>query len=1370
MADEKLQYSFTGDTSSLRAATEQAISSLNKYEGAIKKLATSDGLEVGKTAFKGFETTLNGVIKQVNSLSSYMDKIAGSNQNAFTPNAGAINSAYKSITDSLTFLQSSSKVTSEDLKIVTSVLNDAKSVLDPVATKAMALGTNFASAAQMSEQATNQISTATENTAQKTTTSVKTIGQQWDDYANRTLKSAELSAQVFNNAGQFTGFKTGVDNVVTKVVLMKSRLTESMNQMIARIKSMSKPFDPLVAKIQSFKTNAQTAGKGVAQVFTVVASAFRRTSTDADKADESQKKLGKDSEQTAEKVKKGSDSAKKASSSFNSFGSTVSKVAQKISQGVSGITKTLGSIKGSIGSVTNAFFALAGVDLGSSLSNAAKGAIDFVENFNLFEVAMGDSIEMGKEFVSQMQEVYGMDPSNLYRYAGNFYQLTDAIGMCEEASATVSLSLTKAANDLSSLFNTDIETVVSDLSSGMQGMARTVRKYGMDIRATTIQQTAYKYGLEGNVEEMSEANRQALRYITMLEQAQNAVNQTTKSVDGSTETMGDFARNIETPANQLRIFKEQMSQLGRAIGTFIVAPLQKVLPYINGFVMALRTAITALSSLLGVSVKSGSSLNSAGDAVKGIGNEASKAAKKMKQLTAPFDELNVLSEESSDSAGGYSADSMLDPKLEEALSNMSLSLDNVKMKANEVRDSLLNAFGFKINADGEVEWSKDLFKESLLEMFPTWSSTINEAFNAWDAGGFGQLAGVIISGALGKFADYISWENIGKKVTGVISIIQAFLNAAVTTLSGQDIGGAIGETLNSAIQVGLTFVTGFDWNSLGTLIGSTINNIFTSIDWAGAGQWFAAIPNALIQTLAGLTSTIDWATVATSLATAITSMFESLDYNSFVQTAINLLTGALTLLSTLIPAIIEAGASLLSGLAQGFTDNFPTFVEQLPGLIQTFIDGITTSLPKFIDAALQLITALATGLIEALPTLIASVPVIIQGLIDVLLDAIPSIMDAGVQLITTLFDNIDDILLPLINAIGNIVGQLIGAILALIPDIIRCGVDLLVSLVGALPEIITTLVRAVPELITGLITGILAHLPEILEAGVKLIAGLVGDIPGIIFELVKAIPDIVKGIIKSLINCKDQFVDCGKDLIKGLSKGFDDTKNWLKDKVTGFINGVVTWFKDLFGIHSPSTITADMGMNLIKGLWNGINDTAKWLKDKISGFVGGVVDNIKDFFGIHSPSKETYWMGEMLTEGLGNAIEDTAKVVLKATDAMCDDISASLGSISSDVEAAQKSLGSMNTKVITNVGTALTPISGPTGSIISSTTSGDSLKQFHDTNNTQQSDTSSGATDTENTPMEVRVFIGDKEYDAYTYKASERGKKIVGKQPIKIGG
>ena len=33
-------------------------------------------------------------------------------------------------------------------------------------------------------------------------------------------------------------------------------------------------------------------------------------------------------------------------------------------------------------------------------------------------------------------------------------------------------------------------------------------------------------------------------------------------------------------------------------------------------------------------------------------------------------------------------------------------------------------------------------------------------------------------------------------------------------------------------------------------------------------------------------------------------------------------------------------------------------------------------------------------------------------------------------------------------------------------------------------------------------------------------------------------------------------------------------------------------------------------------------------------------------------------------------------------------------------------------------------------------------------------------------PVEVRVYIGGREYDAFTYKAAKRGEKIVGAQPI----
>ena len=618
MADEKekVVYEFQGDSSSLKAATKDALSMLGQYENTIRNLAKSGNFEVGKTAFNGFQRTVNGIIKQVNTLSNFMGKASQENKDALTPNTPAVTSAYKNIADALNYLQQSTKVTTDDIKLVNMVLQESKAALDPVAAKAQALGTSFASVAQVSEQSMTKVNSSVQGAEQKTSSSVTSIGQQWDNYINRMSKSAEMSAQVFAQAGKFDGFVSGIEGAGAQMILLRSRIDASVNGMMARIRSLSAPFDPIIAKLQAFKDRATASCNNTTRAFTTVMAAFRRTSDGTEGASAAQSRFGKVLDDNSERVRKYRKELEGISKEYKDVEKASKSANEGMSAGATFARNAFSAVTSAVKGVVDSLFALAGVEVGNLLADGTKKAIDYVENLNLFEVAMGSSIDKGKEFVDQMQEVYGMDPSNIYRYAGNFYQLTDAIGMCDEASATIALSMTKAANDLSSLFNKDIETVVNDLSSGMMGMSRSVKKYGMDIRATTLQQTAYKYGLTENVEEMTEANRQALRYITMLEQAQNAVKQTVTDTDGATKSVGDFARTIEEPANQLKIFKEQMSQLGRAVGNFIVAPLKKALPYINGFVMALRVMVDALATIMGVTSK-------VGESVDGVGEDAS---------------------------------------------------------------------------------------------------------------------------------------------------------------------------------------------------------------------------------------------------------------------------------------------------------------------------------------------------------------------------------------------------------------------------------------------------------------------------------------------------------------------------------------------------------------------------------------------------------------------------------------------------------------------------------------------------------------------------------------------------------------------------
>ena len=226
MADEKekVVYEFQGDSSSLKAATKDALSMLGQYENTIRNLAKSGNFEVGKTAFNGFQRTVNGIIKQVNTLSNFMGKASQENKDALTPNTPAVTSAYKNIADALNYLQQSTKVTTDDIKLVNMVLQESKAALDPVAAKAQALGTSFASVAQVSEQSMTKVNSSVQGAEQKTSSSVTSIGQQWDNYINRMSKSAEMSAQVFAQAGKFDGFVSGIEGAGAQMILLRSLL------------------------------------------------------------------------------------------------------------------------------------------------------------------------------------------------------------------------------------------------------------------------------------------------------------------------------------------------------------------------------------------------------------------------------------------------------------------------------------------------------------------------------------------------------------------------------------------------------------------------------------------------------------------------------------------------------------------------------------------------------------------------------------------------------------------------------------------------------------------------------------------------------------------------------------------------------------------------------------------------------------------------------------------------------------------------------------------------------------------------------------------------------------------------------------------
>ena len=71
-------------------------------------------------------------------------------------------------------------------------------------------------------------------------------------------------------------------------------------------------------------------------------------------------------------------------------------------------------------------------------------------------------------------------------------------------------------------------------------------------------------------------------------------------------------------------------------------------------------------------------------------------------------------------------------------------------------------------------------------------------------------------------------------------------------------------------------------------------------------------------------------------------------------------------------------------------------------------------------------------------------------------------------------------------------------------------------------------------------------------------------------------------------------IQCGEGLKQGFLTFISGIGEWIQTNVT---DPILNWFRELFGIHSPSTVFAEMGMNLILGLVQGLTENLYLITD-----------------------------------------------------------------------------------------------------------------------------------------------------------------------------
>lgn len=338
----------------------------------------------------------------------------------------------------------------------------------------------------------------------------------------------------------------------------------------------------------------------------------------------------------------------RVSSGFSAFPIRIQKIIQSntgLAASNNKAAKSFGVLGTGISSAQAKFgvYLIALRQIASVMSNWVKESNDYVENLNLFTVAMGDYAKEAKAYAEEVHAAVGIDPSEWIRNQGVFKQITGGFGVMEEKANLMSKNLTQLGYDISSFYNISIEEAMEKLQSGIAGEIEPLRRLGYAIDVATLQEVAYAHGIEQSVNTMNQAQKSQLRYLAIMEQSGNV--------------MGDMARTVQTPANALRILNQQITQLTRALGNLLIPFLQQIIPYVQAFVEVITDAIQALALLVGFELPeidySGldgvtSGATDAEDAIEG----ATGAAKEMKKALLGIDELTILEPTASGGGGG----------------------------------------------------------------------------------------------------------------------------------------------------------------------------------------------------------------------------------------------------------------------------------------------------------------------------------------------------------------------------------------------------------------------------------------------------------------------------------------------------------------------------------------------------------------------------------------------------------------------------------------------------------------------------------------------------------------------------------------------
>lgn len=273
-----------------------------------------------------------------------------------------------------------------------------------------------------------------------------------------------------------------------------------------------------------------------------------------------------------------------------------------------------------------------------------------------FGRAFADDAKETYEYVNKLSDIMGINVQSFMQYSSMYGSLLSGFGVVQEKATTMSIGLSELTYDLWAANNDVVkryEDVATAVKSAITGEIEPIRNLGVAMTEASMQEFIDSTHLAGiSIENLTEAQKAEVRYAVMVNSAMNQ------------GIVGTYAKEMDTAEGAVRSLSQSFKGLVQAFGSLFIPLLQVAIPYVTAFVEILTDAVRAVAGFFGIEIQKidwsgvnkgvGGLADKAVDSATGLGS-AAKAAKKLKDYTMGFDELNVIDPNAGSSGGSGGA-------------------------------------------------------------------------------------------------------------------------------------------------------------------------------------------------------------------------------------------------------------------------------------------------------------------------------------------------------------------------------------------------------------------------------------------------------------------------------------------------------------------------------------------------------------------------------------------------------------------------------------------------------------------------------------------------------------------------------------------